>query len=399
MFRDNKVSPRGGSDADSPRKVNRSSSANDREAFGGSGVNIQSEAEEVSLLSKLDNKHIKSEFTNSSSFFGACFCPCLYLGHLDSKVKREESLCTCCSESCPRYSFGKGGCLTCCLTGMFCSLGWPCSPCLTCYLNTRSANISTIYDNNLDRNWCRDFNFLWPKTVLQHILLYEQLEREGRLFYDWTLSSDVLSTQKICGRFGMQESAVLIVGANGVGKTELLMKLCHRNLYEKREVSFENNEVRVGFRPMTVTNTHVTSLEFWDIPTLHLQSIHTIRAKISYILLVFNVNDFDSFKELKKIYKEVKEMAAVNESNVEYILVAAQNDHLHYSKTPEGRWEMDPNYDTIAMASSWAGDNNIQVVSTATPFNIGVNELLKIAQSPPNKDQNDEKGQTERHEE
>lgn len=388
MFRDNKVSPRG--DAVSPRKVNRSSSANDRKNFGVEGVNIQSEAEEVSLLSKLDNKLIKNEFTNTCSYIGACFCPCLYLGHLDSKVKREESLFTCCSNSCPRYSFGKTGCLTCCMTGMFCSLGWPCSPCLTCYLNTRSANISTIYDNNMNQNCCQDFNFLWPKTVLQHILLYEQLEREGRLFYDWTLSTEVLTSQRRCGKFGMQESAVIIVGANGVGKTELLMKLCHRNLYEKREKSFENNEVRVGFRPMSVTNTHVTSLEFWDIPTLHLQSIHTIRAKITHVLLVFNVNDIDSFYELKKIYKEVKEMRAINESDVEFILVAARNDHLHYSQTPEGRWEMDPNFDTVARASSWAGENKMKVVSTATPFNIGVNELLKIVQIPPNQEHNDE---------
>lgn len=384
MFRDNKVSPRSDSDhgpsqqSPSPsRKQNGTSSSLSSKSV----MNIQIESEESSsLLSKLDNKHIKEEFSSPAVFLGACFCPCLFLGHLDSKVKREDSFFSCCSTSCPRFSFGKTGCMTCCMTGLFCSLGWPCSPCLTCYLNSRSSSISSIYDRKVESKCC-DFNFMWPRTVLQHILLYEQLEKEGRLFYDWTLNADVQQSFKR-NQFEMTDSAILLVGGKHVGKTELLIKLCHRNLYEKRENTFEHNEVRVGFRPMSVTNTHVSSLEFWDIPTLHLQSIHTIRAKVTHVLLVFNVNKIETFHELKKIFKDVKEMSAIVD-NAEFVVVAAHNDHLYYTTTAEGRWEVDPNQETILKASAWATENNLKMVSTATPFNIGVNDILKLVQQPP----------------
>jgi GTPase SAR1 family protein len=218
----------------------------------------------------------------------------------------------------------------------------------------------------------------WPKTVLQHILLYEQLEKEGRLFYNWTLDSDVQQTFQR-KQFEMIDTAVLMVGSVDVGKTELLMKLCHRNLYEKRENTFENNEVRVGFRPMAVSNSEVSSLEFWDIPALHLQSIHTIRAKVTYVLLLFDVNRVESFNELKHLYKEVKEMTKIVEHS-KFIVVATKNDHLYYKTTAEGRWDQDPNQETIAKAAAWANDNQMQFLSTATPFNIGVNEILKIVQ-------------------
>lgn len=413
MFRDNKVSPRSDSPESGASRKQHSSLSCKINSSGATtnGVRVQTETEETSLLSQLDNKYIKNEFAGPTIYLGACCCPCLLLGHLESKVMREPS-CSCCATSCPRVSFGKTGCQTCLITGLFCSFGWPCSPCLTCYLNSHSTSISNIYDKNLETRscCCQHSSLLWPKTVLQHLLLYEQLEKEGRLFYDWTLNSDV---QKSFQReqFEMSDTAILIVGGNKAGKTDLLMKLCHRNLYEKRDTMFENNEVRVGFKPVLVTNTQVSSLEFWDIPPLHLQSIHTIRAPISHVLLVFDVNNIESFHEMKRIYKEVKnELRAMtttassehinnepnepnenNENNVDavdtddtvsdrekYIVVAAKHDYLFHKTTAEGRWEADSHYEILAEVSGWAGEHNMKFISTSATYNAGVNDLMKM---------------------
>jgi hypothetical protein len=100
------------------------------------------------------------------------------------------------------------------------------------------------------------------------------------------------------------------------------------------------------------------------------------------VLLVFNVNKIETFHELKKIFKDVKEMSAIVD-NAEFVVVAARNDHLYYTTTAEGRWEVDPNQETILKASAWATENNLKMVSTATPFNIGVNDILKLVQQPP----------------
>jgi GTPase SAR1 family protein len=387
MFHDNKVLPRAESDTSPsissvvPTTTKTGNNGNNDCSNTNFNCKVQAEPDEVeTLLSKLDNKYIKDEFSGNSAFLGACFCPCFYLGHLDSKVKREETSCSCCVTISPRLSFGKSGCGTCCLTGLLCTLGWPFSPCLTCYLNNRSNNISKIYELNKTKNCC-DSPLIWPKTVLQHVLLYEQLEREGRLFYDWTLTTNVQKSMHQ-ERFEMIDTAVLMVGGKGVGKTELLMKLCHRNLYEKREGSFENNEVRVGFRPMTVCSNQVSSLEFWDIPVLHLQSIHTVRAKITYVLLVFDVNRIESFNELKSIYRDVKVMQNIVDNAPQYIIVAAKNDHLYHKTTAEGKWDSDLNQATLSEASTWASQHHMQLLSTATTFNIGVNDILKIVQLP-----------------
>jgi hypothetical protein len=82
MFRDNKVSPRSDSDhgpsqqSPSPsRKQNGTSSSLSSKSV----MNIQIESEESSsLLSKLDNKHIKEEFSSPAVFLGDGFV--LFIG-------------------------------------------------------------------------------------------------------------------------------------------------------------------------------------------------------------------------------------------------------------------------------------------------------------------------------
>ena len=383
MIRDNKVLPRMDSSArnndDNTNTTNNMNNNDDNTNKKHITLPAQA-AEQDTLLTKLDNKYIKEEFAGNYVFLGACFCPCLFLGHLESKVQREESMwCSCCATSCPRFTFGTTGCQTCCLTAFFCTLGWPCSPCLTCYLNSKSTSISNIYDRDVKRTCC-DAPLLWPKTVLQQVLLHEQLDKEGRLFYDWTLEKDVQQSLQR-ERFDMEATAVLIVGGSRVGKTDLLMKLCHRTLYEKRENTFENNEVRVGFRPMSISNSAVSSLEFWDIPTLHLQSIHTIRAKVAYVLLMFDVTRVDSLKEMQTIYKDIQETMPEMVNEAVFVVIAGKNDHLYYKTTAEGRWEMDPHQATLAQGAAWASGKQMSLLSTATPFNIGVNDILKMVQA------------------
>ena len=378
MLRDNKVLPRGDSLQQQTNNNNNIKSLKNEQSQH-VNITIQSEPhEQETLLSKLDNKQIKESFTNKSIFLLACFCPCIYMGHLESKVKREKTCCDsyCNISSCQRFTFGKSGCQTCCLTAFYCSLGWPCSPLLTCHLNSQSTSISRIYDRGVIPR-CTQCTLLWPKMVLQHILLYEQLEKEGRLFYDWTLNPAVLRSFQH-QPFDTKDSAVLILGDKRVGKTELLMKLCHRYLYEKREESFENNEVRVGFRPMSVQNDTVVTLEFWDIPTLHLQSIHTIRARVTCILLVFDTNRNETLEEVKNVMKDVRNMGDCVQ-NAKYVLVAAKNDHLYHKTTHEGKFDSDPNHRKLEKAAIWAKENNMEFVSIASLFNIGVNDILKIA--------------------
>lgn len=365
MLRENKVVPRiDSSSLPSGQRESEESNHSPR-------LNVQSSPEEESLLSKINDKKINEEFTGWSMFLCACFCPCLFLGHLDSMVARERPLCSC--KHCPRCSFGKSGCFSCISYCALCALGWPLSPCLSCSINRRSSQVSVIYDRNVPQNKkdCSS-SLIWPKTLLKHILLYEQLEREGRLFYNWTLNNDVQNSLK-SQHFNTIEHAVLIVGGKGVGKTDLLSRLCGRNLYEKRENTFENNEVRVGFRPVNTSSRHVAFVEFWDVPVLHLQSIHTIRAGISHVLVMFDVTRRDSINEMINIYDEIRKMEAAAKSK--FIVVASKNDYLHFS---DAGAESNPNYLNLKDGSDWARSENMEFLSISTTYNIGVHDIFKM---------------------
>ena len=124
------------------------------------------------------------------------FCPCCILGHVTSRIEREEPCCLSCTNGCRLWSMGRKGWWTCFQTATLSILGGPISPFLSAYVFCQRRHFRTIYvedtnESTICATCCICFQdvcdscCLRPCVLWQHFEYLKRKENEGLLRYPW----------------------------------------------------------------------------------------------------------------------------------------------------------------------------------------------------------------------
>lgn len=261
-------------------------------------------------------------------------CPCLILGHIESKIQREK-LWRCTDNHCyPSITFtsydnqiitkpmacGSSGCITCCQTGILSTCGYPFSPLLSVYIYLQRNYLRNIYEqqnkiteeytqknSNITKdsnNYCCtkraitscqdlfDSCCFRPSVLLQHLSYLNEKSNQGILFFEWEKESYLMGkknqNKKIIPIIG--NKIILIIGPHGCGKSRLFTKLLGKSYNKKSELLRDKNKTQTGVRCTSVTDDNLNFLEFWDIPEEQLFSSHvdSILSSVCAVLYVFD---------------------------------------------------------------------------------------------------------------
>eukprot|EP00602_Paraphysomonas_sp_CaronLab_P002167 CAMPEP_0185028392 /NCGR_PEP_ID=MMETSP1103-20130426/14052_1 /TAXON_ID=36769 /ORGANISM="Paraphysomonas bandaiensis, Strain Caron Lab Isolate" /LENGTH=346 /DNA_ID=CAMNT_0027562791 /DNA_START=30 /DNA_END=1070 /DNA_ORIENTATION=- len=313
------------------------------------------------------------------------FCPCILLGRMRSEVMREE-----CGGN---TAIGCKGCAECALTCVMCAAGWPLSPCLCAYINAERGRVSSIYrlPNTLKgkhNSWCgMAMNICcWPLSLVELFIFLRNKKEEGMLHYEWSPAYPS-SMESTLSSGNSWDAAVVVVGPEGSGKTELVMKLTGERVqnYGSPGEGFDRSEVRVGLRPIYLeertSGPRIPIVEMWDIPWSSdgLRTLSHISAPIRHVLLVYDCSDSSSLLGMKDIYKELFYLPAL--STASFTVVAAKNDHLYHCTTRRGSGIPDPCEDEVNSGAAWAASNGLGFLPASAIYSCGIPELMKIIRS------------------
>ena len=125
----------------------------------------------------------------------SCFCPCVLLANISSKLEREIPFTCfryqCCFHGCTDLEFGAVGCKTCLETGAMALFAWPCSGILSVHSLWQRYKFKLFYPEdyrlrsaNSYSSW---FYYLlnWPENILEQHQFVKDLYQEGQLTFKW----------------------------------------------------------------------------------------------------------------------------------------------------------------------------------------------------------------------
>ena len=132
----------------------------------------------------------------------------------------------------------------------------------------------------------------------------EKIKKTGEEFYDEILEK------------------VLLIGNSGVGKTSILLKLVMNKFFPKIK---ETNGVDIFEKKYEKENIHIV-LELWDISGIEddNETISSYYKSTKCIILVFDITDEESFKELENYKNEIKSFS--DEKDLIVILLGNKSD-------------------------------------------------------------------------
>ena len=148
----------------------------------------------------LEHRHLwpsEREAISTCTWLNITFFPCFILGHVTSRIEREEPCLLRCTNSCGLWPMGRKGWWTCFQAGAAGILGWPISPLLSTTVFCQRRHFRRIYveDTNTERKVCDtcciclqdvcDSCFLRPCVLWQHLQYLKRKENEGLLRYQW----------------------------------------------------------------------------------------------------------------------------------------------------------------------------------------------------------------------
>lgn len=329
----------------------------------------------------------------------SCFCPCYVLGSAESFYLKEKG--------CLGGAMGVRGCQTCFVTSILCGLCWPYSPLLGCYAWNMDRSIKTKYGFMLPKEKCSRKNLhdicCWgfvvsnQMTTLRHRTPYFDLDELNLEELPSPSTSNRFFEESYFSNSDAADTAVLVIGGDNVGKTELLMKLSCTRIDNYGQLSCPTNEVRVGLKKVpykwsmekggyekqAAKDTAAASafVEIWDIPQSQLNTISKIVVPITHVLLVYDASRSESLHELKNIFTEVCCLPALN--GAAYVCVAAKDDFLHFTNTEEGAARersgvSNPNEEALNEGARWAHTMGFDFITTAALYTVGIKELQKI---------------------
>jgi hypothetical protein len=302
----------------------------------------------------------------------SCFCPCLILGHIQSKIKREKmwnftqkpwfpSITQFSEDDSSnaektekdyrmQLGFGSSGCIICMQTAFLAAFGLPCSPLLSLYVCCQRSYFRKIYHKratdvpNTFTPHCSNICFdtlgsccCLPLVLLQHLNFLEIKSNQGVLFFDWEKGAyEDLRSKKILPP--RRNRIALIIGSKDSGKSTLFCKLLGIKKDPTRESLRDQNKIQTGVRCASVTDNEISFHEFWDVPTAQVNSsaVNTVMLTVSSVIFMFDSSNTDKMdnkrdkkkKEIKKKNKTVTEDfdGFLIENNSEDILLSSSSN-------------------------------------------------------------------------
>lgn len=262
-----------------------------------------------------------------------CFS-CCFMGNIITEFEREEKFkcmesCSYCQE-CAMGSHGCHYCASmCCLVG----LGWPLSPCFSCYLLRERWKIHLFYPHDTrfpPASTISDYCFYyccWMKNLRDQHQFIQQLKKEGNLTFHWdyTLYHDQLPRKKFHSISPYKSYTLLIFGPNTSLKQQFIRKLLIQtnnqqlsSLKEQYPLLNDIHYIQTGIRTIVNDYTNeINFLEIWDIPINHFQSSFISHMtnmktnkeiennnKIFVSIYLFDMNDYEHFQDMKNIFNQ-----------------------------------------------------------------------------------------------
>lgn len=253
-------------------------------------------------------------------------CPCILLGNIQSKLHREDPLCTCsCRPECELGPHGFQSCMyTCCLT----SCGWPLSPCLSWHLLRMRRKFQTLYEYD-DRlkphtsncaylklfccwwiNLEEQFNFvnhLWEENMLTFHWDYDR-------FHDLTGPRPTFPSQTVLifapqnfqtttfmNKFLRHTSISANVAATSASSKNL------QHFLSPEMIDLEHVEqIETGVKTHMGKNGQISFVEVWKIPPtkFHSQTLAKSIPSAVASYYIFDLTETESIDKVKKAYLE-----------------------------------------------------------------------------------------------
>lgn len=337
-------------------------------------------------VSPVNNSTIKQETTTipfpMSPWCQWC-CPCVLLGSMHSDEWRESgsvsnlhprdsSFLSCCFryEICTekRIHLGSRGCGVCLYSAILCLCGWPCSPCLQCYVWKLDRELKRIHpdDKNLSvrTSVCC---ISWPFTIVRHKNIYDQRVVNGTLHYSW--AHDVSFESKEPPR-----KTLFVAGVTpGCGKSTLAKKLCGDPDQEERD----HTRMHIGVASLHNPGYDRSAvLEVWDFPS-RLEGLVQNYCP-DFAILVYDSGDPQSFADIQAFWGILKESW---KEKVRVFLVGSKFDLWSkdvdiFEDLNAALWK-DSSLKLTAEASEWAQSEEIDFRLVSCPLNEGVQGIMK----------------------
>lgn len=307
---------------------------------------------------------------NSKNLCLTCFCPCFVLGQMTSLAAREDPV-KLKGRKCI-LPFGRKGLSTCCYTTALASILWPLSPFLAIFTCIQRRNLSIIYKGDQDENigWKEASKALiWPCAIVQHKAFLDRRLEEGTLRFDWEYEAlaDLLKPKPV-----RKDKIVLIIGPSGAGKTELFKKVIGVSLGLTRQ-GRHDTKLRMGIRPLRVSDSEMVFLELWDVPTGEFAVIGAELSSVQGIVLVFDCTDPVSLEEMKRLYNSLDSGLV---SRVAVACVSNKEDLLTDAEAELGKGGFS-SY-TRNLGKEWAVHHGIPFYGVSTYSNAGIANLIKV---------------------
>jgi len=314
--------------------------------------------------------------------YSACFsqlsfatlCPCWLYGHMITMSSREEPLknIPCKGNRC---ALGKKGCQLCMKTALCASICYPISPFIGLYSLVQRRYLDLIYKTDQQPQAPQLFRdakacCCWPCTLLQNVSFYEA-HKNDILRFDWEFDTlEDLRRQVPPSR----DKTFAIVGPPESGKSELFHRLAGVSMdYKLRGRG--DHRVKVGMRPLRISDTDIAYLEVWDVPADELGSL---RREISCgkvldgLLLVFDSTRTESLEQLQRLYElEIRPLG------VPCLIVASKEDLVKPADNARVPGHRVFTRYTLNLGEDWAKGEGLPFYLTSSMSSYGVANLLK----------------------
>ena len=234
----------------------------------------------------------------------SCFCPCIVIGQMKTKISRETLRLS-------GLSIGWKGLSSCMCTSALALFLWPLSPCLSLYLCHERERLSVVYRNEprlkklsiLDQFY---YFCCWSLNLREQKEFIELMESENKLVYEWDLNS-YKDYQRIAASPKITTIKIFIFGLHTVASDVFFKKFLrymessdvnqnnHNNSRgaTTTSISAGSEAITIGIKSYEMNNEEVKFFEVWNIPMIALDS-YTLRYNLSTLDVALFIYDSDS---------------------------------------------------------------------------------------------------------